>query len=227
MGQFFLVIALWLVSATAMGQPQSEQSWLVSYVPHPQAKPFNDLIARTYSRLGIDIRLVEVSADRRLLMLNRGMTDADVLGRAGLSSSYPNLLRVDPAIVEATLYLLCHSAKPCTPDILTDEKVQVFGIRGAVEEIRQRLSVKATLSVVDVYHAPTAMIQQGRADYVLLIGRSEGLPPALQQETRHIALYPVPLYHHIHRRHAQWQERISNALKQQLATLPGYSSDTR
>ena len=66
----------------------------------PQAEFQTRLTRNIFSRLGIDTEFVRVAAERALLNVEQGIDDGNLVRIAGLDERYPNMLRVEEAMVQ-------------------------------------------------------------------------------------------------------------------------------
>jgi polar amino acid transport system substrate-binding protein len=67
----------------------------------PEHTGFLDVIAtETFRRIGVELRLVKLPAERALLLANDGLEDGDLTRIAGLEEQYPNLVRVPEKLID-------------------------------------------------------------------------------------------------------------------------------
>jgi polar amino acid transport system substrate-binding protein len=67
----------------------------------PEHTGFLDVIAtETFRRIGVELHLVKLPAERALLLANDGLEDGDLTRIAGLEEQYPNLVRVPEKLID-------------------------------------------------------------------------------------------------------------------------------
>ncbi|WOI38714.1 hypothetical protein R1T43_06700 [Alteromonas sp. CI.11.F.A3] len=81
---------------------------LIGYVGHPRVvSHYNDIVARTYSKLGISVEFIEVGGERGLRLLDEGVTDADTVRYELVAGEFSNFYILHPVIAKGATILLC------------------------------------------------------------------------------------------------------------------------
>ena len=75
-------------------------------------------ILETYRRLGVQLEPESHPSARNLRNLSRGLVDGDVAISDILARPYPNLIAVEPALLESVFVLLCFHRRKCHPSVL-------------------------------------------------------------------------------------------------------------
>ena len=90
-----------------------------SYVKHPVIEQrLLPVLLETYRRLGVQLELESHPSARNLRNLSRGLVDGDVAISDILARPYPNLIAVEPALLESVFVLLCFHRRKCHPSVL-------------------------------------------------------------------------------------------------------------
>jgi len=173
------------------------------------------ILVEAYRRLGIEIIAEPLPAERGLRVTDSGQTDGETVRVEGLEAVYPNLVRVPELVVSVEVkvfttgvtfpvtgweslhpYTVCymHGLKLYEQGTQGMRRVPGFGQENAVKLLREGLCEVAVLSA-------NAWVMVDR----LNAGPMRELEPP-------VASYP--LYHYVHRRHADLVPLLAEQLKQ-------------
>lgn len=177
---------------------------------------YADLIAiEAFRRIGVELRLVVVPAERALLNANAGIEDGELARIAGLEAQYPNLIRVPEKFIdwEFTSFTKDPTLAMDWPSIRLRSTAHIKGWKIYERELKGAASVIAADDPAQLFR----LLETGRVDTVLyerwlglallktqhLTGTIAHVPPL---ETRGMFIY-------LHRRHAAIVPSLSEALR--------------
>ena len=173
-----------------------------------------DTLLTVYQSLGLTPTIISLPGRRALYAANTGETDAELCRIDKLSKQYPNLLKIEPALLELTIVAL--SIKPLTAiKAKADLNGYVLGsVRGmkAVENFFQQYSVH----YVDNFTQVVKLLDDGLIDYAILtinsISRAQKKHFRQDFIIHQPPLFTHKLYHYIHRRHRAFADGLSQAI---------------
>lgn len=97
-----------ICSADCLANGADDSPMLIGYVGHPRVvSHYNDIVARTYSKLGISVEFIEVGGERGLRLLDEGVTDADTVRYELVAGEFSNFYILHPVIAKGATILLC------------------------------------------------------------------------------------------------------------------------
>lgn len=176
------------------------------------------IIREAYRRLGIDLQAVPLPRERALMFSDSGETSGEVIRMAGIETLYPNLVRVpEPVVTFDTVAFTTglsfavngwESLRPYRLCVLRGMKLAEMGTDGM-----QRILANSNGQII-------RMLVAGRCEVAVLgyqIWRE--IEPHLKDSLR--ALEPpivsVPLYHYLHRNHADLAPQVAETMRQMRA----------
>ncbi|WDE07968.1 transporter substrate-binding domain-containing protein [Thalassomonas viridans] len=162
-----------------------------------------DILLPAYRALRFTPAVVELPGRRALFAANSGKTDAELCRIDHISRQYPNLIKVEPALVEFSIVAL--STRPL-PDIKTRADLTGYTLgsqRGmkAAENYFQGDNIRYENNIRQVIK----LLDDGLIDYAIV--SLSGIRQMLQAQLRddlvihHPPLFHHKLYHYIHKRH--------------------------
>jgi polar amino acid transport system substrate-binding protein len=176
---------------------------------------FFPILVEAYRRLGIEIIAEPLPAERGLRETDSGQTDGETVRVEGLEALYPNLVRVPESVVSVEVkvfttglffpimgwesmgpYSVCymHGLKLYEQGTHGMRRVSAFGQENAVKLLREGLCEVAALS----------------ANAWIVIDRLNAGP--MRELESPVASYP--LYHYVHRRHADLVPLLAKELRE-------------
>jgi len=170
-----------------------------------------------YQALGITPEVVELPGRRALFASNAGKTDAELCRIGHIPRKYPNLIKVEPALIEFSIVAL--SIRPL-PDIKTKADLTGYNLgsqRGmkAAEDYFQEHKVIYANNIKQVIQ----LLDDGLIDYAIL-----SLSAIRRFQQAHLRdnfiihqppLFHHKLYHYIHKRH----RHLAAALSQEISRV--------
>ncbi len=173
------------------------------------------IVREAYRRLGIELRSELLPRERALMSADSGETDGDLIRAAGIDTRYVNLVRVPEPVItfEAIAFTAglkftvdgWDSLRPYSLCIVRGMKLAEQGTEGM-----QRMIANTTDQAI-------LMLSAGRCQVTVLAhqvwldierlhaGPMRALDPPVTR---------VPLYHYLHRRHAELAPRLADTLRQ-------------
>lgn len=188
---------------------------LPPYAASPAGPGFAELVAReAFRRLGIEIEVVGLPAERALINANAGIDDGDLSRIPGLESEYPNLVRVPEKMMDFEFVGFTrnldfrvegwHSLRPYAVGLVTGWKIYERNTR----EVRERITVRDPEELF-------ALLALGRAE-VVLMERWEGLWQARSAGMAVHTLEPPfarsEMFLYLNNKHAALVPRVARAL---------------
>jgi len=214
-----LLAALW----TGPGLAQSPASALVLNTdgapPHsrPGDTGFEDrIILEAFRRIGVPVRLVRLPSERALKNADQGVDDGNFVRIAGLSSQYPNLIRVPEPMSE-----LSFTAFTRNPAIATatwdDLRGRNVGLVTGWKLAEQNLANAPHISRVRDEEALFALLDKGRVEVVVSSLHTGGEIVRRHGYRNVRALSPplavVPMYLYMNKKHAGLVPLLDQALR--------------
>ena len=219
MGRWCLAMVLclaWLApvqAAESISRPQMVISQMDDD-PILSVKAFH-IMREAYRRLGIELRPDLLPRERALMSADSGETDGDLIRAAGIDARYINLVPVPEPVVtfDAVGFTTglkftvdgWNSLRPYSLCIMRGMKLAEQGTEGM-----QRLIANTTDQAI-------LMLSAGRCQ-VAVLGHQVWLDIERLHAGPMRALDPpvasVPLYHYLHRRHADLAPRLAETLRQ-------------
>lgn len=169
-----------------------------------------------YAKLGIDTESKQLPAARSLFMADSGQTDGEVNRTADIETEHPNLVRIEVPVnwLEAVA-LSCNKTVKADLDSISRMRVGIKIGNLYAERLTQKMP--AVVKLADETRLLDLLLAN-RLD-VLIINRTLAL--SLKREPRYNCLtindpplLSVPLYHYLHKRHADIVPDITRVLRE-------------
>jgi len=209
-----LAIAILLMLLSAMSAA-AEEKLTFGYIGDKLSFGSLVVLKEAYSRLGITVETVQLPAARALAEADRGITDGEVHRIKDIEILHPELIRVDfPLNNLEGVALAIENLQIATPDDLIPYRV---GIKTGLV-----YSEKLTQKVPNVTRLPDSQklitpLLQGRLDVIITDSMWAELQIAQNPgKGLHIVGQPlvvIPLYHFVHKRHAELVPKLVDILK--------------
>jgi polar amino acid transport system substrate-binding protein len=177
----------------------------------------DDLAHAIFTRLGIEITLTALPAERALINVNTGLDDGDMFRPEGIDSLYPNLIKVPERVLD---YEFVAYTKRADIQIhkIEDLKPYIVGFPNGWKKFELRFKqvseITMTTSIDELY----PLIDKDRVD-VIIIGRYGGKTTVDKQALAlHLIAHEPPLiqadmFIYLNKKHAALLPRVAQALK--------------
>lgn len=173
------------------------------------------IVHEAYRRIGIEARVEPLPNERGIVSADNGDTDGDTMRMAGIEARYPNLVRVPEPVLNydsiaftAGLSFRVNgwdSLRPYSLCVIRGMKLAEKGSEGMHRDLVA--SAELTFRMLKAGHCQVAIL--GEAIWLeidrLGAGPLRALAPPIET---------TPLYHYVHRRHADLVPRLTEALRQ-------------
>jgi len=173
------------------------------------------VLQAAYAKLGVDVRFEEYPLLRSLALADAGTIDGDAMRIAEASVQYPNLLRIDVPINR--LEITAYARAPCPVlESWDDLRGRRVAYERGVLAIERRLQGQAR-SQAQNQDELFRMLSRGMVDIAIGTGLESDV--ALRRHADkglcRVAgvLERVPLYHHLHKRHAALAQQLQTQLQ--------------
>ncbi|MCL9779934.1 transporter substrate-binding domain-containing protein [Vibrio sp. S4M6] len=180
----------------------------------PEAKR---ILTEAYSRLGYQINIRELPAERALLFSNSGKTDGELFRIKNIHTRYPNLVMVPISIVTGEDVVFARKGIDMRVDGFQSLNGYKIGIVRGIINARE-VTKGMDVHVVSKYEQLFELLEKGRID-VIFLNRQKGLRYINQLKYKNIIMLEPPLsklklYHYLNVRHEDLISNLSNTLKQ-------------
>ena len=195
---------------------------LLSYFEHPQIEKYKQLIEKSYSELGIVVEFTRIEGERAYTVLDEGLVDGDVVAEIAVAERYTNIIIVQPALLTASVFLLCQPDIRCARDVLAEDGLSIFIDNVILNNMPKLLrdEVKAKFHVRSTTSQLLNMLRLGRVNYIIMGAEQEGLPDEQLSDLQNVKLFDIPAYHVVNAKHAALVPDLEQAISRQLAVLP-------
>jgi hypothetical protein len=178
------------------------------------------LLSAAYEELGVTVTTREVPSRRALMMADIGEVDGDLFRIASVAEQYPNLVRVPHPLLHGQLHAV--TSRPDFTGLQNLGEAETADLRVAVrrgvivaEQAAEALGME--LVRAESYGQMHALLEWRRVDIVLL-SNIEGFSPMHDESWNPYYVFPepvvhFPLYHYLHRRHAELAEPLAEVLE--------------
>ncbi len=182
----------------------------------PEHNGFVDVVAgEAFRRIGFELRLVKLPAERGLINANAGIEDGDLLRIAGLEKQYPNLIRVPEKLVDWEFTAFGKDASiPSSWEAI--RRRSVGHIKGW-KIYEQHLAGAEAVVTADDPAQLFRLLELDRIEVALYV-RWMGLALIRQQGLKGMRPLEPPLatremFIYLHKRHAPLAPRLADALR--------------
>lgn len=211
-------IALALINPSNSWAHEDDR-YIIGYVNHPRVITFyKPLIQRAYEDIGITPTFEAVGGERGLRLLDKGMTDADVIRYDVVSSNDNNILVVEPILSSGASYLLCVHNVECDKSIINDPNTTIAVTTRFFFNIEAKPSeLAANLLVFDDFQHVITLLLNERYNYAILPSDNAEQDMFARAGIKYVPLFEHALVHVIHKKHAHLLDELSKSLTKQLA----------
>ncbi|MBI3574293.1 MAG: transporter substrate-binding domain-containing protein [Gammaproteobacteria bacterium] len=175
-----------------------------------------DVVAgEAFRRVGVELRLVKLPAERGLINANAGIEDGDLSRIAGLEKQYPNLIRVPEKLFDMEFTAFSRDAS--IPSNWTAIRQRSVGHLKGWKIYEQALAGAERVITADDPAQLFRLLELNRVE-VALYSRWLGLAHIKQQGLKDVQPLEPPLatremFVYLHKRHAQLAPRLADALR--------------
>lgn len=182
----------------------------------PEHTGFLDVIAtEMFRRVGVNLRLAKLPAERALLLANDGLEDGDLTRIAGLEEQYPNLVRVPEKLIDWDFSAF--SKDVSIPANLETIRHHSVGFIKGWKFYEQNMTGAEHVTTVDDPTQLFRLLDRDRIE-VALYARWMGLALIQKQGLKNIRPLEPPLasramYIYLNKRHAKLVPKLAEALR--------------
>ena len=177
---------------------------------------FLDVIAtETFRRIGVELRLAKLPAERALLLANDGLEDGDLTRIAGIEEQYPNLVRVPEKLIDWDFAAFSKDASiPANLEAIRHHSV---GFIKGWKFYERNMAGAERVTTVDDPTQLFRLLDRDRIE-VALYARWMGLALIQKQGLKNIRPLEPPLassamYIYLNKRHAKLVPKLAEALR--------------
>ena len=177
---------------------------------------FIDVVAgEAFRRIGFELRLVKLPAERGLINANAGIEDGDLLRIAGLEKQYPNLVRVPEKVVDWEFTAFSKDASIASNWAALRRRS--VGLIKGWKIYEQHMAGAERAVTADDPAQLFRLLELDRIEVALYM-RWMGLALVKQQGLKDVQPLEPPLatremFIYLHKRHAQLAPRLADALR--------------
>jgi polar amino acid transport system substrate-binding protein len=177
---------------------------------------FLDVVAgEVFRRVGVELRLVKLPAERGLINANAGVLDGDLTRIAGLDKQYPNLVRVPEKLVDWEFTAFSKDAS--IPSSWTAIRQHSVGHIKGWKIYEQNLTGAERVVTADDPEQLFRLLELNRIEVALYM-RWMGLALIRQQGLKDVHVLAPPLatremFIYLNKRHADLVPRLADALR--------------
>jgi polar amino acid transport system substrate-binding protein len=187
-------------------------------VTSPEQKGFLDTLAKeVYRRIGIDLDVIILPAERVLVNANAGIEDGCLLRIAGLEKHYPNLVMVPETILDSEFVGYATQVEPAGSGWQSLAPYSVGYITGWKifdANVQAARMIERVSTPVQLFH----MLDAKRVD-IVLYERWQGLYLAKQLQVKGVKTLDPPfvtkkMYMYLNNKHAALAPKVAASLAQ-------------
>jgi len=215
-------ISIWFTALLASGGCQAQAAKLsltTTNLPPLTSSPghagFVDEVARTaFGRIGIDVEITVLPAERSLINANEGLDDGDIFRIAGLERNYPNLLRVPEKMLDSEFMAYTERAdirirdwadlKPHVVAYAIGWRIFDLNVRGT-KEITKTASIRELFPLLEKGRADVALMERWQGQWIV---RQQGYQVHVQEPP----LARVEMFMYLNKKHAALVPKVAKAL---------------
>ncbi|NMH60121.1 hypothetical protein [Alteromonas ponticola] len=192
----------------------NDKDVVVSVVEHPLSARYKPLITESYQAVGLNVRFVTMPLSRRLIALDEGGTDADLVGRDKLSNHYNNVLRVGPKLATITIKLICSDKLRCGKGDTQHFSQRIFMDKATRVALRQEFKIRFN-NVNDNIESPQMLVElfeKDRIDYFIFVDDESAQSLKLNRKHKSVFLGELDLYHHVNKKMQPIAKKLAEAM---------------
>lgn len=177
---------------------------------------FIDIVAKeAFQRVGVELRLIKLPAERALISANAGVEDGDLVRIVGLERQYPNLIRVPEKLMDWTFAAFGKGA--ALPGKWDAIRPRTVGYIKGWKIYEQHMAGAPQVTTADDAEQLFRLLALGRVE-IALYEHWMGLALAKQQGIKAVrplqpALATREMFIYLHKRHADLVTPLAAALR--------------
>ena len=217
-------ILIFLVCWVSISLNSEESRFLIGVPDNNQiSKFYKALTLKAYANIGMSVEFVEVGAERGLILLNKGITDADTMRFLVVSERYENLIPILPPLTEGELRLYCAASLKCEANVVNDPDNDIVALKSVLESAKllfPEYSFDANILSYESQQQIERIVFERKVNYVLLAidGKYSDLYETLGYQS--VSLGSATATHFIHKKHAHLAEELSASFHALLSEQP-------
>lgn len=200
-----------IVLNTAFGPPVSNAA---------QTGFGDQVMAEAFKRIGYQVEIVRLPAERALINANRGIDDGDLARIGGLQKKYPNLIQVPETFltVDMVLYSKNHPEFTVTGwDSVASHSLAIISGWKIMEKNFAKLGDRVEIIKTDTPEQSFSLLENDRVDFIAYSNWS-GLGYIKKHNIKNITLLKPPLarpkfYVYLHKKHEKIVPELARAIK--------------
>lgn len=193
---------------------------LTSIAGVPSAELAGRIMSAAYARLGVQIDIVPLPANRALMMAVKGEAAGDMMRIAALDGLHPSLVQVSYPLLHGEL-----RAITLDPGLTHWDRTQLADKRIAIRRgvvIAERATAGMTVAAITDPEQFLPMLERDRVD-ILVVSDIAGIDPFTDADWSRLRVLDgvvahFSLHHYLHRRHADLAAPLAEVLAQMDAS---------
>ena len=220
----FLILLILSLGCTASLAKPDPQRFLIGIPDNDQINTFyKALTLKAYRKLGIEVEFVKVGAERGLLLLNQGVTDADVIRFTVSKDRFANILPILPPISEGEFTLYCQAEETCNRTVVDTPKNHIVILKSSFENAKLLLpqyQFSAQMMTFESQKQIEQLVLQGKVQYAIVTRdhKYDHFYETLGFNAHTLGIASAT--HFIHKQHAHLAAPLSKAFSDLLADKP-------
>lgn len=209
LASFFISI----LSCSLIAQEYKNSSeFVISYVEHESIiKYYVPILEAAYRSIGIEPKFVLINDKRALMLLNKGIIDADTAKTTEILADYPNIIKVPTPISKIALMLICQKELLCDLSVLNDSQ-RILGVIGAKEFYRDLLRDSAiNIFEVNSFQVLLKLLKQKKVDYIFMIFDDHNKATSLTFDNKYLIEEKIG-YHLVGKKHRALVPKLDKAI---------------
>lgn len=179
----------------------------------------NMLAEGAFKRIGVEVEITVLPAERALINVNSGLDDGDIFRAPGMERNFPNLIQVPEPMLD---YAFVAYARRADITIRTWDDLQPYSVAYASgwkifeNNVRNVKEVTITSSIVDLF----SLLEKGRVDVILLDrwgGQSIVHQMGYKLKPQEPPLARTNMFMYLNRKHAALAPKVAQALRDMKA----------
>lgn len=214
-------ISLVLVAALAGGteahgsEPDMNSVWLARTEDEPITDVAAAILTKVYGSLGMQVNQVHAPGERALALANTGEAFGDVMHMEGIEKTYTNLLRIPVPLITFDAVAFTYR-RPLQVTGWASVSNSHVCIRRGIKAIEAATAGFPHLQVLNSYESVFEMLKLGHCELAVL--PSASILNAQRLRISGIRFHDVPLqswplYHYVHKSHADLVPGLTESLK--------------
>ncbi|WP_373973896.1 transporter substrate-binding domain-containing protein [Chitinibacter sp. SCUT-21] len=182
-------------------------------------------LTQAYAQLGYQLRFSNLPGKRALIESNEGIYDGELIRKPGLSTEYPNLIQVNVPIASISIVAYARDPSIQLEQGWTSLRAHSFAYERGTQLIENNIKGFARSLATSDNQIAFQNLLLHRVD--LVISHQAGALEILQKLPNSPKLYQLspplvvsPLYHYVHKKHADLVAPLEAKLRQLEGQIP-------